>query len=166
MAIRNSARFDEYAYRIANASLAAAVVTSGIEEGQWVTYDTDGNLVVAGAASVKAFIAIGSKRTGRDQVSGKAISKIAYLHGAFVLETSKYDTNGTYTAAMTPLKLASGGILTPCLSVNKTVAKTGVAGTVTGAASATDIPALDIEHVVAYAIGAPSTDGYLKIISA
>lgn len=168
--LRMEARFDEYAYRIAKDNLSNTVTT--LEEGQWVTYDANGELVVAGAASVMAWISIGSKRTGRDQVAGKAIHKISYLLGTFMLETSKYDANGTYSAPVTALKLATGGILTP-VTGTKTAVKAGVTGTVSGVSGATgacstDLPALDVtlERVVAYAIGSPSADGYLKIVSA
>ncbi|MDF2841732.1 MAG: hypothetical protein K0R00_158 [Herbinix sp.] len=137
--IKAEQRFDEYAYRVSDEYLSDSVTT--LEEGQWVTFNASGELVVADG-TVKAFLAIGSKRPGRDQVSGVPVKKIPFLHGAFRLATDQFDPTGTYTAVITPLKVMAGGILTPW-------------------ASATD----SADKLVAYAKGAP-VDGMLKIFSA
>lgn len=133
--IRKESRFDEYAYRIATIPLDESV--ERVEEGQWVTINEAGNVIVAGKDTKKAFICIGSKRAGRDKVSGRISRNISFLLGHFVLTVSNFDAAGDYKA-LTPLKLADEGVLTPVTA-----------------------PATDI--VVAYAFGAPK-NGYLKII--
>lgn len=108
--IKFEQRFDANAYRIGDGTLSGTVTT--LEEGQWVTYDANGELVIAGAASVHAFLAMGSKRDGRDQVAGRPVKKITFLHGPFRLKTDQFDATGTYATTMTPLTLADNGILT------------------------------------------------------
>jgi hypothetical protein len=138
--IKVEARFDEYAYRVADALLDSSVTT--VEEGQWVTFNAAGNLVVAGADAPKSFLVIGSKRAGRNQVAGVPVKKVSYLHGVFRLKVSNFDPAGTYAATMTPLKVIAGGILAPWVS-------------------GTDNASL----IVAWAQGQP-VDGYLSIFSA
>lgn len=133
--IKFEQRFDANAYRIGDGTLADSVET--LEEGQWVTYDANGELVVAAEASVHAFLAMGSKRAGRDQVGGRPVKKITFLHGPFRLKTDQFDATGTYAATMTPLTVTAGGILTDA-----------------------DLVAGD--KVYAYAKGAP-VDGFLQI---
>ena len=147
--IRFENRFDEYSYRLAYREIASSV--TALEEGQWITFDTDGKIVISDGTAAKSFLAIGSKRTDRDQVSGVSVKKIAYLHGAFELSVSNYDTNGTYTAALTALKVTTAGILAPI-----TAPTWNGEGVLTG-----DL----VDKIVAYAIGAP-VNGYLRIISA
>lgn len=101
-------RHDEYAYRVANFDLDPSVTT--LHDGQWVTL-SNGKLVVADGTK-KAFICTGSKRAGRDQISGLPVQKVAILVGAFVLSTDQFDTTGTY-GELTPLAVKEGGILTP-----------------------------------------------------
>lgn len=137
--IKFEQRFDEYAYRVADDYLDDSVVT--LEEGQWVTYNASGNLVVADGTT-KAFLVIGSKRAGRDNVSGVPVKKVSFLHGAFRLRVDNFDSTGTYAATMTPLKVATGGILAPWVSTTDTA-----------------------DQIVAYAKGAPAS-GYLTIYSA
>lgn len=133
--IRNEGRFDSYAYRVGKFQLDSTV--EKLEEGQWVTIK-NGKLVVADGTEKKAFLVIGSKREGRDQVSGKAINKVSFLVGPFAgLKVSNYDAGQSY-GDMKPLCVTTGGILKPT----------------TGA-----------EPVVAYGVGNP-VDGFLEIISA
>lgn len=134
--IRKENRFDEYAYRIATFPLDESVDT--VEEGQWVTLNADGKVIIAGEDAKKAFLVIGSKRVGRDKVSGRICQDISFLLGHFALTVSNFDSMGSYTEGITPLKIKTGGILTPVTSP----------GT---------------ETTVAYAIGAPK-NGYLRII--
>lgn len=133
--IRKESRWDAYAYRVGKFLLDESV--ERVEEGQWVTIK-GGKVVIAGADAKKAFLCIGSKREGRDQVSGRAIQKVSFLVGAFAgLKVTNFDPEGSYED-MTPLCVKEGGILTPVTSS---------------------------ETVVAYAVGAP-VDGHLEIISA
>lgn len=134
-------RADAYAYRRGNRELASSV--TALNEGQWVTFNTSGNLVKAVANTLpgaKAFLTTTSLRTGRDEITGRAARKATYLYGAFELWTDQYDATGSYTAAMTPLKLTAGSVVTPAT-----------------------LPT-DAALVVAYAIGAP-VDGFLCIMS-
>lgn len=133
--IRKESRWDAYAYRVGKFLLDEKV--EKVEEGQWVTIK-GGKVVIADGTEKKAFLCIGSKREGRDQVSGRAISKVSFLVGPFAgLKVTNYDTMGTY-GDMKPLCVKTGGILTPVTSS---------------------------EPVVAYAVGEP-VDGHLEIISA
>lgn len=133
--IRKESRWDAYAYRVGKFLLDEKV--DKVEEGQWVTIE-GGKVVVANGAEKKAFLCIGSKREGRDQVSGKALQKVSFLVGPFAgLKVTNFDAEGEYTD-MTPLCVKTGGILTPVKNS---------------------------EAVVAYAVGAP-VDGHLEIISA
>ena len=133
--IRFENRFDEYAYRVSSLPLAA---NAKVEEGQWVTIK-DGEVVLANASEKKAFLAMGSNREGRDQVSGKIIRKISFLVGDFMLTVSNFDSGKTYNS-MSPLKVKEDGNLT-----------------------LSETPATDT--VVAYALGAP-VNGFLRIVSA
>lgn len=137
--IKKQNRFDEYAYRVANKRLSESVTR--LEEGQWVTFDEKGELVIA-TGTQKAFIAIGSLRDERDMVGGKSVRKVSYLKGNFEFDVTNFDPLGDYAAKpITPLKVTAGGVLTPVTT-----------------------PATDI--VEAYAIGDVKPDGYLTITSA
>ena len=135
--IKFEKRFDNNAYRVADAVLSDTVTE--LNEGQWVTFDEAGELVIAGEASVHAFMAMGSMRAGRDQVSGKISKKIAFLYGPFRVETDQFDATGTYADTITPLTLGTDGVLKDA-----------------------DLVAGD--KVYAYAQGAP-VDGFLTIYS-
>lgn len=100
--IKFNSRYDAYAYRIGWFELKDGV---DLEEGQWVKLDAENKIVIAGAGE-KGFLAIGSKRKGRDQVAGKAVNQVAFLHGAFSLWTDKV---AGVAAPMSPLKIAAGG---------------------------------------------------------
>lgn len=142
--IRPEARYDDYAYRVGEDYLADSVTE--LKEGQWVTYDANGKLVVSNGTTAKSFFVIGSKRDGRDQVGGVPVKKVSFLHGTFAVSTDQFDAQGDYdTAPITALKVTTGGVLTPA--------------TLTGATP--DSPLA----VVAYAKGAP-VNGFLKIFSA
>lgn len=127
-------RFDEYAYRVASLPLDASV--ENLEEGQFITIK-GGKIVLAGKDSPKSFLAMGSKREGRDQISGKFLKNVSFLVGNFMLSITNFDKTATY-GDMTPL--------------------TADKGTVTAAVAPTD-------KIVAYAIGKPK-NGHLRIVSA
>ena len=129
-------RFDEYAYRIAYREIDPSLTS--VEEGTWVTINADGKLIAADGTK-KAFILIGSRRTGRDTVSGVPVKKLSYLHGVFELSTDKFDVAKTYTE-MTPL-VVEDGIVRPF------------------------VDASDKSYLIeAYALGAPA-NGLLRICS-
>lgn len=135
--IKFQARFDEYAYRIANLPLATTEKT--VEEGQFVTIK-NGEVVLATKTDTKAFLCIGSKREGRDQVSGKIVKNISFLHGAFFgLEVTNFDSMKDYSGGIKALTFEDGKL------------------------KPVEAPGTDL--VVAYSLGAP-VGGYLKIMSA
>lgn len=131
--IRFEGRYDEYSYRVANMPLHKSCNT--VEEGQFVTIK-EGALVLAGKDSKKAFLAIGSKRVGRDQVSGKASGNVSFLHGNSIVMSDQFNTSESYGDDMTPL--------------------TVVNGVVEPSTTETDL-------IVGYAIGQP-VNGFLKIM--
>lgn len=102
--IKFNSRYDAYAYRIGWFELKDGVT---LEEGQWVKLDENNKVVIAGAGD-RGFFAIGSKRPGRDQVAGKAVKQVAFLHGAFSVWTDK--VTGT-VAPMDALKIGANGVL-------------------------------------------------------
>lgn len=128
-------RFDDYAYRVASVELDDSVTE--LNEGQFVTFK-GGKVAKASADSIKAFIAMGSVRKGRDQVSGRIVRKVSVLVGPWILSVDTFDAGKSYSNDMTALTVNESGNLTP----------------VTGS-----------EKVVAYAIGAPQ-NGFLRIVSA
>lgn len=113
-------RFDGYAYREATKVLSAAIIASGFEEGQWITLDSEGKIIVSDG-SKKSFIVTTSKREGRDLVSTNPVQKGTFLFGAYEITVKNnpdaeadtcFDSAGVY-AVMDALKVTDGGILTP-----------------------------------------------------
>lgn len=135
--VKFDSRYDAYAYRVGWFDLDSSVDT--VEEGQFVKLNNKGKIVLAGDGDAHAWLAIGSKRPGRNQVAGKCVNKIAFLHGAYCVSTDQVD--GT-VAPMEPLKLAAGGKLTKAT-----------------------LPA-DAAKVVAWCIFQDATTGMTKIASA
>ena len=128
-------RFDDYAYILASVELDDSVTE--LHEGQFVTFK-GGKIAIATPTSKKAFIAMGSVRTGRDQVSGRIVKKISILVGPWILSVDTFDAAKTYDDDMTALTVNAEGKLTPVTAS---------------------------EQVVAYAIGKPE-NGFLRIVSA
>ena len=123
-------RFDAYAYREATKVLSSGIIASGFEEGQWITLDADGQIVLSDG-SKKSFIVTTSKREGRDLVSTNAVQKGTFLLGAYEITVQNnpnsatdtaFDSTATY-AVMGPLKVTTGGILTSWVSGTDTVDK-------------------------------------------
>jgi hypothetical protein len=115
--LKKMGRFVGHAYSIANTELKA---TGTVEEGMWVTLDTDGMLILSDG-SKKSFILIGSQRAGRDQVANGLFKGLAFLHGSFYgLNTDNFDNTKTY-APMTALKVTTGGILTPVEGIGEEI---------------------------------------------
>ena len=106
-------RYIGHAYTVAHLELKA---TGEVEEGSWVTIDTDGKLIVSNGTK-KSFLLSGSKRTGRDYTSSGIFKGVAFVHGPFYgLNTSCFDNTKEY-APMTALKVTTGGKLTPVTGV-------------------------------------------------
>ena len=123
-------RFDAYAYREATKVLSSGIIASGFEEGQWITLDADGQIVLSDG-NMKSFIVTTSKREGRDLVSTNAVQKGTFLLGAYEITVQNnpnsatdtaFDSTATY-AVMAPLKVTTGGILTSWVSGTDTVDK-------------------------------------------
>ena len=121
-------RFDAYAYREATKVLSSGIIASGFEEGQWITLDADGQIVLSDGGK-KSFIVTTSKREGRDLVSTNAVQKGTFLLGAYEITVQNnpnsatdtaFDSTATY-AVMDPLKVTTGGILTSWVSGTDTV---------------------------------------------
>lgn len=104
--IRFDSRYDAYAYRVGWFDLDDSV--ESIEEGTYVKLNEDKKIVPAEVGDPVAWLAIGSKRKGRNQIAGKCVKKIAFLHGAYCVHTDQVE--GT-VAPMEPLKIAAGGKL-------------------------------------------------------
>ena len=102
-------RFIGNAYSIANLELKT---TGEVEEGTWVTIDTDGKLIVSDGTK-KSFLLTGSQRTGRDQTANGLFKGVSIIHGHFYgLNTDKFDNTKTYVP-MTALIVTTNGVLTP-----------------------------------------------------
>lgn len=93
--IKLTNRFNQFAYAVPF-QVSEALLTEGFEEGSWVKVDSNGQLVQA-AAGDKAYMVINSKRTGRDQISGKATKVAEVWIGNFVCDVNQFDTEQTYT---------------------------------------------------------------------
>lgn len=132
--LKFGARYDNYAYRV---TLPIDESVPVFEEGSWVTIKS-GKITLADDTAKKAWLLTGSKRIGRNQVAGKPLHKLAFLHGSFYgLQTNKFDAAQTYSDDITELTLTANGIVTP---------------------------ATDGKKVFAYAIGKPE-NGFLTICS-
>lgn len=103
--LKFDSRYDAYAYRIGWFPVKNGVT---IEEGSWVKLDGNCEVIQAVPGDTKAFMAVGSNRKGRNQIEGKALKNIAFLHGAFAIDT---DQVVGALAPMDPLKIAANGKL-------------------------------------------------------
>lgn len=104
--LKFNSRYDAYAYRIGWFPVKDGVT---IEEGSWVKLDANCEVIQAVAGDTKAYLAVGSNRKGRNQIEGKALKNIAFLHGAFAVETDQVEGS---LAPMDPLKIGTNGKLT------------------------------------------------------
>lgn len=102
--IKFNSRYDAYAYRIGWYDVAEGTT---VEEGQFVKLNAKGQVELASADGI-GFLAIGSNREGRNQVKGKAINKIAFLHGAWAVWSDQVEG---VVAPMDPLKVGDNGKL-------------------------------------------------------
>lgn len=130
--IKKENRYDSYAYRISDVPASAALITAGWEEGDFLSFDSKGELVKADNTK-PAFMSMSSCRPGRDQFKGKTTRQASILFGALRVCTNSVDAGQSY-AAGTPLYVGADGKLT-----------------VTKGA-----------YLVGYACDALDTEGYLK----
>ena len=114
--LKKENRFDSYAYRISSRPLDASVTT--LEEGQWVTLNASGKVIVSDGTK-KSFMALSSKRDGRDNLGAGQNCTYVYGHGEF--STNMVDAAQTY-APMTALKVTTGGKLTVATASDTIVA--------------------------------------------
>lgn len=82
-------RFDTHAYRVADFEFSSTMLQQDtIEEGSWVSLNTDGKLIPATNSTGKAFILLTSKKPGRDYITGTgAAPKGSVLMGVAILDT-------------------------------------------------------------------------------
>lgn len=135
--IKFDSRYDAYAYRVGWFDIDDSVAE--IEEGQYVKLNDKKKIVLAGDGDSVAWMAIGSKRKGRNQVAGKCVNKIAFLHGAYCVSTNQ--VTGTIQP-MDPMKVGADGKLVKAT-----------------------LPA-DASKVVAWCLFQDTTTGMTKILSA
>ncbi len=86
------------------AGSALAERTINLNEGQWVTEDADGNLIVAADGTAIPAWPVWS---GGDRLDPKG--GVTVIHGAWIADTSYFVDTGTY-AAGTPLIIATGSV--------------------------------------------------------
>ena len=125
-------RYDTHAYRVAGDFRFGSAMKemATIEEGTWVSVNTDGTLKVADGTG-KAFILLTSKRPGRDYVTGAGEDPLAsVLMGVAILDTDQIDTSGVTPGAA--LSVGTAG------SAGKLVKQSGSAAVVAYALSAPD----------------------------
>lgn len=145
--IKVEGRFDEYAYRVATYDVDSSV--TALEEGQWVTLNSSGKVIISDGTANRSFLCISSKRSGRDQITGVPVKKASFLVGQFLLQVSNYYADGSYSA-MTPLCVTTDGVLTPYTALTQ--------------GGGSDIDGTPPQKIVAFALGAP-VSGYLPIVS-
>ena len=132
--IKKENRYDSYAYRISDVPASSELIAAGWEEGEFLSFNDNGELVKA-TADTPAFMSMSSSRKGRDQFTGKTTRQASILFGAHRVSVTNYDSAKTYKGG-TPLYVNATGKLT------------------------TDKG----KYLVGYACAAPSTDGYLKVM--
>lgn len=135
--IKLMGRYDAYAYRM-NFPLAATVTT--LDEGTWVTLDANGKLVVSNGTAALSFMAMSSKRAGRDNITPHG-GECTVLVGPYSVWTDKFNGSASFTSPTTPLKVTTGGILDIWNGNGGDTA----------------------DKIVGYAIGEPTADGLLNV---
>jgi hypothetical protein len=79
--IKKENRYDSYAYRISDVPASADLIAAGWEEGEFLSFNAQGELVKANG-SAPAFMSMSSCRAGRDQFTGKTTRQASILFGA------------------------------------------------------------------------------------
>ena len=108
--IKHSTRYDNYAYRLSDVPASAALIADGWEEGEFLSFDENGELIKATAATVP-FMAMSSQRKGRNQFMGKTTNAASILFGAARVSVTNFDSAKTY-APGAPLYVNATGALT------------------------------------------------------
>ena len=68
--IKHSVRYDNYAYRLSDVPASAELIAKGWEEGEFLSFNENGELIKATADTVP-FMSMSSSRKGRQQFLGK-----------------------------------------------------------------------------------------------
>lgn len=151
--LKKEGRFDQYAYRVAEFPISATLAASEFQDGIWVTINSNGELVKADGTK-KAFVLLTSKKTGRDQISGRFNAQGTILMGASRVTTDQVKADDTY-APCTPLYVGADGKLTTTGVGLKLVVGTGGAVTATGTG--------DLPIVAGYALSDMDSDGFVTV---
>jgi hypothetical protein len=107
--IKKENRYDSYAYRISDVPASADLVAAGWEEGDFLSFNAQGELVKADGTK-PAFMSMSSCRPGRDQFTGKTTKQVSILFGALRVDTNSVKAE-TFEAG-TPLYVGADGKLT------------------------------------------------------
>lgn len=105
--IKHSVRYDNYAYRLSDVPASAALIADGWEEGEFLSFDENGELIKATADTVP-FMSMSSSRKGRQQFLGKTTTATSILFGAARVATTNFDAAQTYKPG-TPLYVDAEG---------------------------------------------------------
>ena len=105
--IKHSVRYDNYAYRLSDVPASAELIAKGWEEGEFLSFNENGELIKATADTVP-FMSMSSSRKGRQQFLGKTTTATAILFGAARVATTNYDVAQTY-APGAPLYVDANG---------------------------------------------------------
>lgn len=108
--IKHSVRYDNYAYRLADVPASAELISAGWEEGEFLSYNSNGELVKATNQTLP-FMSLSSSRRGRNQFLGKTTTATSLMFGAARVATTNFDAGKTYTAGA-PLYVNANGALT------------------------------------------------------
>lgn len=108
--IKHSVRYDNYAYRLSDVPASAELIAAGWEEGQFLSYNANGELVKATNETLP-FMSLSSARRGRNQFVGKTTTATSLMFGPARVATNNFDATQTYTAGA-PLYVDANGDLT------------------------------------------------------
>lgn len=93
--IKHSVRYDNYAYRLSDVPASAELIAAGWEEGEFLSFNENGELVKAKASTVP-FMSMSSSRRGRQQFLGKTTTATAILFGPARVATTNYAVEDSY----------------------------------------------------------------------
>lgn len=108
--LKKGTRYDSYAYRIADLSASVNLIESGFEEGQLLSFDSEGNMDLADGTK-PAFMAMSSARKGRNQFVGKSTVAVSVMFGPARVATSNFVASETFEPG-TPLYAGADGLVT------------------------------------------------------
>lgn len=108
--IKHSVRYDNYAYRLADVPASAELISAGWEEGEFLSYNSNGELVKATNTTLP-FMSLSSARKARNQFVGKTTTAASIMFGPARVATTNFDAAKTYTPGA-PLYVNANGAVT------------------------------------------------------